>query len=48
MATKVDLYISHGGRADVGSSNGANSGGRGDGRFGGRKGKLGVVEENPQ
>ena len=44
MATKVDLYTAHGGKADVGSSSGGNNGGR----FAGRKGKLGLVEENPQ
>ena len=44
MATKVDLYTAHGGKADVASSSSGNSGGR----FAGRKGKLGVVEENPQ
>ena len=48
MATKVDLYTTHGGKANAGSSNSGNSGGRGGGRFVGRKGKLGVVEENPQ
>ena len=48
MATKVDLYNAHGGKADAGSSNSGNSGGHGGGRFAGRKGKLGVVEENPQ
>ena len=47
MATKVDLYTAHGGKADVGLSNSRNSGGRSDGQFAGRKGKLGVVEENP-
>ena len=47
MATKVDLYTAHGGKADVGSSSGGNSGDRGGRRFGGQKGKLGVVEENP-
>ena len=48
MATKVDLYIAHGAKADVGSSSSGNSRGRGGGRFAGRKGKLRVVEENPQ
>ena len=48
MATKVDLYIAHGSKADAGSSSGGNSGGRGGGHFAGGKGKLGVVEENPQ
>ena len=48
MATKVDLYTAHGGKADAGSSNGGNNGGCIDGRFGGRKGKLRVVEEKPQ
>ena len=48
MATKVDLYTAHGGKADAASSSSGNSGGRGGGRFAGRKGKLGVVEENPQ
>ena len=44
MATKVDLYTVHGGKANAGSSSSGKSGGR----FAGRKGKLGVVEENPQ
>ena len=48
MVTKVDLYTAHGGKAKVGSSSSGNSGGRGGGRSVGRKGKLGVVEENPQ
>ena len=48
MATKVDLYIAHGGKVDAGSSRSGNSGGRGGGRFARWKGKLGVVEENPQ
>ena len=48
MATKADLYTTHGGKANASSSNGGNSGGRGGGRFGRRKGKLGVVEESPQ
>ena len=47
MATKVDLYMVHGGKADAASSSSGNSGGRGGGRFAGQKGKLGVVEENP-
>ena len=48
MATKVDLYIAHGGKADAGSSSGGNSARQGDDRFGGRKEKLGVAEESPQ
>ena len=48
MATKVDLYIAHGGKADASSSNSGNSGGRGGGRFTRQKGKFGVVEENRQ
>ena len=48
MATKVDLYTTHGGKVDAGSSSSGNSGGRGGGRFAGWKGKLGVVEEKPQ
>ena len=46
MVTKVDLYTAHGGKANTASSNSGNNGGRGGGRFAGRKGKLGVVEEN--
>ena len=48
MATKVDLDTTHGGKVDAGSSSSGNSDGRGGGQFAGRKGKLGVVEENPQ
>ena len=48
MVIKVDLYTAHGGKADAGSSSSGNSGGRGGGQLAGRKGKLGVVEENPQ
>ena len=48
IATKVDLCTAHGGKADAASCSSGNSGGRGNGRFAGRKGKLGVVEENPQ
>ena len=49
MATKVDLYTAHGGKANATTSSSENSsGGRGGGRFVGRKGRLGVVEENPQ
>ena len=44
METKMDLYAAHGGKADASST----SGGHGDGGFGGRKGKLGVVEGSPQ
>ena len=47
MATKVDLYTAHGGKANAGSSNSGNNGDRGGGGFAGRKGKLRVVEENP-
>ena len=47
MATKVDLYATHGNKGDVGSSSGGDSGGCGGGRFGGRKRKLGVAEEKP-
>ena len=35
MATKMDLYIIHGGKADAGSRNNGNSGGHGGGRFAG-------------
>ena len=48
MATKVDLYMEHGGKTESGSSSSGNSGGRGGGQFAGWKGKLGVVEENPK